>query len=246
MRRVLITGVCGGVGRATAALFRQEGWTTVGIDRRDPPEGLEVDDFVKLDIARDDVSRAIAEIAARGDRVDALVNNAAMQIEKRLVDTDAAAWDDVLATNVRGPFLATKGAAEALRRARGSVVNVSSVHAVATSSGVAAYAASKGGLAAFTRAAALELAPEVRVNAVLPGAVDTAMLRAGVARWSPPEEVETALKDLAERTPLRRIGDPAEIAQVILFLADGERSSFITGQAIIADGGVTARLSSES
>ena len=72
------------------------------------------------------------------------------------------------------------------------------------------------------------------------------MLRAGVARWSPPEEVETALQDLAERTPLRRIGDPAEIAQVILFLADGERSSFITGQAIIADGGVTARLSSES
>jgi NAD(P)-dependent dehydrogenase (short-subunit alcohol dehydrogenase family) len=246
MRRVLITGVCGGVGRATAALFRADGWSTVGVDRRDPTDDLEIDDFVKLDMASEDVSHAIADIAARADRLDALVNNAALQIEKRLVDTDSASWDEVLATNVRGPFLATKGATEALRLARGSVVNVSSVHAVATSSGVAAYAASKGGLAAFTRAAALELAPEVRVNAVLPGAVDTPMLRAGIARWSPPEEVEMALQGLAERTPLGRVGDPAEIAQVILFLADGDRSSFITGQTIVADGGVTARLSSES
>lgn len=243
-RRVLITGVCGGVGRATAARFRADGWSTVGVDRRDPPDGLQVDEFVKLDIASTAVAHTVAEIA--GDRLDALVNNAAMQIEKPLVDTDTASWDDVLATNVRGPFLATKGAAEALRRAHGSVVNVSSVHAVATSGGVAAYAASKGGLAAFTRAAALELAPEVRVNAVLPGAVDTPMLRAGIGRWAAPDEVETALEGLARRTPLGRIGDPAEIAEVILFLSDGARSSFITGQTIVADGGVTARLSSES
>lgn len=246
MRRVLITGVCGGVGRATAALFRDEGWSTIGVDRRDPPHGLEVDDFVVLDLAGEDVSRAIGEIAARGDRLDALVNNAAMQIEKRLVDTDPGEWDEVLAANLRGPYLAIRGVAEALRRARGSVVNVSSVHAVATSAGVAAYAASKGGLAAFTRAAALELAPEVRVNAVLPGAVDTPMLRAGVGRWAAPGGVDAALGDLARRTPLGRIANPAEIAQVILFLADGDRSSFITGQTIVADGGVTAKLSSES
>lgn len=244
-RRVLITGVCGGVGRAIAMVFRDQGWSTVGVDRRDPPDDLELDDFVKLDIAGEDVSRAIAGIVERGDRLDALVNNAAMQVEKGLIDTDIGEWDTVLATNLRGPFLATKGATEALRRTGGAVVNVSSVHAVATSSGVAAYAASKGGLAAFTRAAALELAPEVRVNAVLPGAVDTPMLRAGMARWSTPDGLDAALQDLAARTPLRRIGDPAEIAQVVLFLADGERSSFITGQTIVADGGVTARLSSE-
>lgn len=246
MRRVLITGACGGVGRATAALFRDEGWSTIGVDRLDPSDGLEVDDFVKLDIGGEDVSRAIAEIAAREDRLDALVNNAAMQIEKRLVDTDPGEWDEVLAANLRGPFLATRGAWEALRQARGAVVNVSSVHAVATSAGIAAYAASKGGLVAFTRAAALELAPEVRVNAVLPGAVDTPMLRAGVGRWAPPDRVDAALEDLARRTPLGRIANPTEIAHVILFLADGDRSSFITGQTIVADGGVTARLSSES
>lgn len=243
-RRVLITGVCGGVGRATAALFRDQGWTTVGVDHREPPAGLEVDEFISLDVSSADVWPLIAEIA-RGDRLDALVNNAAMQIEKRLVDTDSAAWDDVLMTNVRGPFLATKGAADALRRSHGSVVNVSSVHAVATSPGVAAYATSKGALAAFTRAAALELAPEVRVNAVLPGAVDTPMLRAGIARWVAPNDVDAALQALAARTPLGRIGDPVDIAQTILFLADADRSSFITGQTIVADGGVTARLSSE-
>ena len=245
MRAVLITGACGGVGRATTALFRSAGWLTVGLDRREPADALDVDHFVQVDMAREDLGREIDAAVSRIGRLDALVNNAATQIEKRLVDTAVPEWDKVLATNLRGPFLATQAACPALRRSRGAIVNVSSVHALATSAGLAAYAASKGGLAAFTRAAALELAPEVRVNAVLPGAVDTPMLRAGLARWAAPNDVDSALQQVASRTPLARVGEPSEIAQVILFLADGERSSFITGQTIVADGGVTARLSSE-
>jgi len=245
MRTVLITGVCGGVGQATATLFRSEGWITVGLDRRDPVEELELDHFLQLDVARDDLAEEIGALVTRVGRLDALVNNAAMQIEKRLAETSVAEWDEVLATNLRGPFLAIQAASEALRRSRGAVVNVSSVHALATSTGLASYAASKGGLAAFTRAAALELAPEVRVNAVLPGAVDTPMLRAGVSRWAEPHQVDAALDQLASRTPLARIAAPSEIAQVILFLADGDRSSFVTGQTLVADGGVTARLSTE-
>lgn len=245
MRAVLITGACGGVGRATTALFRSAGWLTVGLDRREPAEALDVDHFLKVDVARQDLGKQIGEAVSRIGRLDALVNNAATQIEKRLVDTAVPEWDKVLATNLRGPFLATQAACPALRRSRGAIVNVSSVHALATSAGLAAYAASKGGLAAFTRAAALELAPDVRVNAVLPGAVDTPMLRAGLARWAAPNDVDSALQQVASRTPLARVGEPSEIAQVILFLADGERSSFITGQTIVADGGVTARLSSE-
>ena len=245
MRAVLITGACGGVGRATTALFRSAGWLTVGLDRREPADALDVDHFVQVDMAREDLGREIDAAVSRIGRLDALVNNAATQIEKRLVDTAVPEWDKVLATNLRGPFLATQAACPALRRSRGAIVNVSSVHALATSAGLAAYAASKGGLAAFTRAAALELAPDVRVNAVLPGAVDTPMLRAGLARWAAPNDVDSALQQVASRTPLARVGEPSEIAQVILFLADGERSSFITGQTIVADGGVTARLSSE-
>lgn len=245
MRSVLITGVCGGVGQATAALFNAEGWRTVGIDRRERSDGLDVDDYVRIDVAREDAAQSLGELVQRLGQLDALVNNAATQIVKPLLETEVAEWDEVHATNLRGPFLATKLAAGMLRHSHGAVVNVSSVHAVATSAGVAAYAASKGGLAAFTRAAALELAPEVRVNAVLPGAVDTPMLRSGVSRWAAAHELDSALEHLATRTPLARIGAPAEIAQVILFLADAERSSFITGQTIVADGGVMARLSSE-
>jgi NAD(P)-dependent dehydrogenase (short-subunit alcohol dehydrogenase family) len=98
-------------------------------------------------------------------------------------------------------------------------------------------------LVALTRASALEFAPAgIRVNAILPGAVDTPMLRAGLARWESPQE---GLSRLREGTPLGRIADPVEIARAILFLADGDQASFITGQALIADGGALARLSTE-
>jgi NAD(P)-dependent dehydrogenase (short-subunit alcohol dehydrogenase family) len=111
---------------------------------------------------------------------------------------------------------------------------------------LAAYASSKGALVAFTRSAALEFASGgVRVNAVAPGAVDTPMLRQGLLRQSTPENLDEAMQELARRTPLRRIGSPDEIAQAILFLADNDRSSFITGQTLVIDGGALAHLSTE-
>jgi NAD(P)-dependent dehydrogenase (short-subunit alcohol dehydrogenase family) len=129
----------------------------------------------------------------------------------------------------------------------GAIVNVSSVHAIQTSVNIAAYAASKGGLLALTRAMAIEFAPDnIRVNAILPGAVDTPMLRAGLNRdHVQGSDIQTRLDNLARKTVNGRIGTPDEIAQAIYFLADGERSSFMTGQAMIVDGGATARLSTE-
>jgi glucose 1-dehydrogenase len=243
-RVVLITGVCGGVGRATAALFRSEGWTTVGIDRQKPSNLGFVDEFVQLDVSLPDLAGRIEALIDGLGTLDALVNNAAAQLEKPLVDTEATEWDEVAATNLRGPFLASKASAAALRARGGAIVNVSSVHAIATSAGVGAYAASKGGLAALTRSLALELAPEIRVNAVLPGAIDTRMLRAGVSRWAG-TDMAAALDGLAQRTPLRRVGAPEDVAEAILYLADSGRSSFVTGQTLVVDGGVTAHLSSE-
>jgi NAD(P)-dependent dehydrogenase (short-subunit alcohol dehydrogenase family) len=126
-------------------------------------------------------------------------------------------------------------------------VNVSSVHAVATSSNIAAYAASKGGLLALTRAMAVEWAMDnIRVNAILPGAVDTPMLRAGLNRGHlTGGTVIDRLENLARKTVNGRVGLPEEIAHAIYFLADNSQSSFITGQAMIVDGGATARLSTE-
>ncbi len=126
-------------------------------------------------------------------------------------------------------------------------MNVSSVHAVATSANIAAYAASKGGLLALTRAMAIEFATDqIRVNAILPGAVDTPMLHAGLNRsHTRGDSLDRRLENLAHKTVIGRVGTPAEIAHAIYFLADETQSSFMTGQALIVDGGATARLSTE-
>ena len=116
-------------------------------------------------------------------RVDGLVNNAAIQLYQPLVDTDSEAWDEVHRVNLRAPWLCVKALHRQLAAAGGAVVNIASVHATATSLSIGAYATMKGGLTAFTRAAALELAEHgVRVNSVLPGAIETPALRAGFAR----------------------------------------------------------------
>ena len=121
------------------------------------------------------------------------------------------------------------------------------MHAIATSANIAAYAASKGGLLALTRAVAIEFAPDnIRCNAILPGAVDTPMLHAGLSRdHVTGASLEERITDLGNRTVMGRVGRPAEIAQTIVFLADNTRASFVTGQALIVDGGATARLSTE-
>jgi NAD(P)-dependent dehydrogenase (short-subunit alcohol dehydrogenase family) len=129
----------------------------------------------------------------------------------------------------------------------GAIVNVSSVHAVATSKEIAAYAASKGGMLALTRALAIELAPDkIRVNTVLPGAVDTEMLRSGLNRdHAGSGTTDERMEILASKTVIGKIGRPEEIARAIYFLADQDESSFTTGSSLIVDGGATTRLSTE-
>ncbi|WP_345310094.1 SDR family oxidoreductase [Candidatus Villigracilis saccharophilus] len=173
--------------------------------------------------------------------------NAAVQVAKPLVDTTVEEWDSVMASNLRSVFLFAKLAYPLLKTNGGAVVNISSVHAVQTSANIAAYAASKGGMLALTRAMAIEFAADnIRVNAVLPGAVDTPMLRAGLGRGHlGGSDMQERLDNLARKTVNGRVGTPAEIAHAIYFLADNEQSSFMTGQALVVDGGATARLSTE-
>jgi len=247
-RHALITGAAGGIGRATTELFAAEGWETFAVDRRQVerfPAGVT---SRLADVAvPGDVEALFAWLQERTDRLDALVNNAAIQICKPMVEMSVEEWDAVMASNLRSAFLTAQGGHRLLQAVGGAIVNVSSVHAVATSSDIAAYAASKGGLVALTRAMALELAPDsIRVNAVLPGAVDPPMLHAGLSREHVAgDSVEARMADLGRRTVMGRVGRPEEIAQAILFLADGKRSSFVTGQTLVVDGGATARLSTE-
>ncbi|MCX7977267.1 MAG: SDR family oxidoreductase [Bellilinea sp.] len=249
-RIVLITGAAGGIGRATVQLFAERGWRVIGVDRQAfgegfPPDGL----FIQADISEPAQLEGIYDkTRAYTGQLNAVIHNAALQIAKPLIETTAEEWDAVMASNLRSVFLGAKLAYPLLKAAGGgAIVNVSSVHAVATSANIAAYAASKGGLLALTRAMAIEFAPDnIRVNAILPGAVDTPMLRAGLNRGHVGgATIYDRLENLARKTVNGRVGKPEEIAHAIYFLADDSQSSFMTGQALIVDGGATARLSTE-
>jgi NAD(P)-dependent dehydrogenase (short-subunit alcohol dehydrogenase family) len=249
-RVVLITGAGGGIGRATVRVFASQGWRVIGVDRREVEEPFPADGlFIRADISMEENLREIYERAqAFSPYLDAVVNNAGLQVSKPLLETTADEWDMVMASNLRSVFLGAKMAYPLLAaEGGGAIVNVSSVHAVATSANIAAYASSKGGLLALTRAMAIEFAKEnIRVNAVLPGAVDTPMLRAGFNRGHVGEgTMMERLDNLARKTVNGRVGQPEEIGHAIYFLADNTQSSFMTGQALIVDGGATARLSTE-
>ena len=247
---VIITGAAGGIGRATLHLFAEKGWRVIGVDRAPfgndfPSDGL----FIQAEISYPESMEGIfRQVQAFTPLLGALVNNAAVQVTKPLIETTVEEWDMVIANNLRPAFLLAKLAYPLLKKAGGgAIVNVSSVHAVQTSANIAAYATSKGGLLALTRATAIEFANDnIRVNAILPGAVDTPMLRAGLNRGHVSgDDIYARLDNLARKTVNGRIGQPEEIAQAIYFLADNTQSSFMTGQAMIVDGGATARLSTE-
>jgi NAD(P)-dependent dehydrogenase (short-subunit alcohol dehydrogenase family) len=229
---IVITGASGGIGSACVDTFQKQGSMVIGIDA---DTGSQADEHHVIDLSSERCGEEVAQ-ALGGREVEVLVNNAAFAPYSAALDTDTAAWDRTLAVNLRAPFLIAKALYPALRSSHGSVVNVSSVHAVATSPGVAAYAASKGGLLALSRALALEWAPDVRVNCVLPGAVDTEMLSAGLSRSG------LDVTGLGEKHPLRRVGTPAEIAEAVAFLADAR---FVTGASLVVDGGALSRLSTE-
>lgn len=250
MKTMLITGAAGGIGQATVQLFAGKGWRVIGVDRQPygdnfPEDGL----FIRADISNpQDVASIFDHTKGYTDTLDALINNAAFQVCKPMLDTTVEEWDAVMASNLRSVFLAAKLAYPMLKTCGGgAIVNVSSVHAIATSKDISAYAASKGGLLALTRAMAIEFAPvNVRVNAILPGAVDTPMLRAGLNRdHAGGGTIDSRLENLAKNTVSGKIGKPEEIAHAIYFLADETQSSFMTGQALVVDGGATAKLSTE-
>jgi len=245
-RSVVVTGVCGGIGRAIAARFTDAGWTVIGVNRREPDADVRIDRFELADVGKDGEVAALFERLSDMNSLDALINNAAVQINKPIIETSDAEWSQVMDTNLRSAFQCIREAHPLLAAARGAVVNISSVHAIATSMNVAVYAISKGALAALTRSAAIELAAAgIRCNAVLPGAVDTPMLREGLDRRPHPDGPDGNLNELAARTPLGFVATADQIAPSVVHLADGELSPYTTGQMLVVDGGATIKLGTE-
>lgn len=236
----LITGASGGVGRALCKRFREAGYRVIGIDRSGPEGGC--DTFVEADLdalcsSPGPLGAVLDAIQAQlqGQGLSVLVNNAACQRLGRIEALSVADWQSSLNVNLLAPFLLTQGLLGELERGRGSVINISSVHAKATKPGFCCYATSKAALEGLTRAMAVELGARVRVNAIAPAALATPMLRAGFSGR------EDALERLGELHPVGRIGQPEEVAECALFLASG-KAAFINGAVVGVDGGISSRL----
>jgi glucose 1-dehydrogenase len=245
-KNALITGAASGIGFATVQAFAEAGWRIFAVDQNKADQPFEGQvEFIQADLSSTDVVHNLgAQIEEKIDGgLSALINNAAVQVTGSIAELKANDWDHTMAVNLRAPYLLAQSLLSSFANPA-AIVNVVSVHALATSADIAAYAASKGGLLTLTRSMAIEFAERgIRVNAVLPGAIDTAMLQKGLKRGE--ASAEENRKKLEERILLKRLGKPEEIAQAIFFLAEGNQSSYITGQSLVVDGGATARLSTE-
>lgn len=236
-RWAVVTGSAGGIGSAVVRRLQKDGIRVLGVDRSD--DGLS-DEHLRIDLARAEVGRAVAE--RMGDRrVVALVNNGAESSSRPTEGLETAEWDQILAANLRAPFLLAEALVPALHANDGAVVNVGSIHAYATSVGAVPYAASKGGLLALTRALAVDWATRginVRINAVAPAAIDAPMLTDGLVRTG------QTLDEIGRRHPIGRVGTSEEVAGTVVFLLSPD-AGFAHGTTIVLDGGALARLSTE-
>ena len=245
-KRVLVTGGTRGIGRSAVELFLAAGARVAINGRSDDSVGkalAELDAGDRAVAAPGDTAsvagcKSVVDAALAGlSGLDVLVNNAGSGGGGPVGDLDEALWDKIVDTNLKGTFFCTKYALPALKQAKGAVVNISSIRAVLGAAGATIYCASKGGVAAMTRAMAIEFAPDVRVNALLPGAIDTEMLQGLAVRMA--GDVEKGYAMMASGVALGRVADPQEMADAILYLAS-DKSSYITGATLLADGGITA------
>jgi NAD(P)-dependent dehydrogenase (short-subunit alcohol dehydrogenase family) len=238
----LVTGAARGIGLATAKRFLADGWRVALLDidgdtlRSAVASLADGGHTVALECDVSDakaVAASIDKVAKKFGKLDALINNAGVAVFASVMETSDEDWNRILAVNLSGPFLCTKAAVPLMREhGGGAIVNITSISAVRASTLRSAYGTSKAGLAHLTKQLAVELASlGIRVNAVAPGPVDTAMAKA----------VHTAAirADYHDAIPLNRYGLEEELAEAIFFLSS-ERSSYITGQVLAVDGGFDA------
>jgi 3-oxoacyl-[acyl-carrier protein] reductase len=238
----LVTGASRGIGRAIAERLAACGASVAGVARSLPAleetlgairaAGGTAEGFAANVADAADVERVVAAVEERFGGVHVLVNNAGITRDGLMLRMEESAWDDVIDTNLKGTFLFTKTVGVLMMRGRyGRIVNISSVSGLMGNPGQANYSASKAGVIGFSKTTARELASRgITVNVVAPGFITTDMTDVL------PEKVKTEVK---ERIPVRRLGTPADIADLVCYLA-GPAAGYVTGQVIAVDGGMTA------
>jgi NAD(P)-dependent dehydrogenase (short-subunit alcohol dehydrogenase family) len=238
-KSVFITGVLGGIGSALARGFRENGYYVYGVDMREDFNGhcdrflrFDLNQFVKDAAYRIKFTQIFDEIMPH---LDVLINNAAVQKLDALENIKLDDWQETLNVNLTGPMLLSKIFLARLEKSNGCIINIASIHQQLTKPGFVSYATSKSALVGLTKAMAVDLAGRVRVNSISPAAIETAMLRAGF------NDDETALDELRKIHPVQRIGYPADVAKLALFLAS-QNTGFVHGANFLLDGGMSSVL----
>ncbi|GMW01572.1 MAG: oxidoreductase [Candidatus Hydrogenedentota bacterium] len=242
---VIVTGGGQGIGKCAVRRFLEKGYAVVFAEN-DPEAGQDTESELKdlgpvcwfaCDVAcENQVGALVAETVKRYGGVNVLVNNAAIAANGSLETLSLQRWDRVLAVNLTGPYLCARHAVPYLRDRKGSIINVASTRAFMSEAGTEAYSASKGGILALTHALAASLAPEVRVNCISPGWIET-------AEWRKSSERGTANHSEADRMQhwSGRVGTPDDVVSLMMYLA-GAESGFITGSNFVVDGGMTRKM----
>jgi NAD(P)-dependent dehydrogenase (short-subunit alcohol dehydrogenase family) len=232
-RVALITGAAHGIGAGAASAFAAAGWRIVAVDRDPRGAGTAASlgsaaRFEQADVSDEaSVARVIDALRATEERLDALVCNAGFMIRKPLAALTLAEWSSVLATNLTSSFLLARAAESLLRATRGAIVTIASTRAHMSEPDTESYSASKGGLLALTHSLAISLGPDVRVNCVSPGWIDT-------------KGDDLRSEDHAQH-PAGRVGTPQDVADLVVWLAS-EQSRFVTGAEFLVDGGMTRKM----
>jgi NAD(P)-dependent dehydrogenase (short-subunit alcohol dehydrogenase family) len=245
-KTAVVTGAAGGMGRVACRRFCEEGARVLGLDL-DEERGRELEhelegqpfEFRRCDLTSSaDVAAAAQHVRESFGELDVLYNNAGTIIGKPITELTDEEWERTMNVNLRSAFLTMRELVP-LMRDGASIVNISSGLGLVGEPNLTAYCASKGGLVMLTKAAALELGPKIRVNALCPGVIDTPMPR-GVAASLPPEIGTALLEGWEQQHVVKRLGRPEEVVSLGLWLASDE-ASFVTGAAIPVDSGITAR-----
>lgn len=246
----VITGVGAGIGAAIADVFSQYGAAVIGLEKhrtnlnrvaeRIASNGGSLHPICADVTSESSVRAAFEEIGSRHKTVDVLVNNVGVEFYKDFTSVSLEDWELQLRVNLRSVFLCCSHVVPLMIKAgRGSVINTASVQAFATTGQTAPYAAAKAGVLGLTRDMARDLGPhQIRVNAICPGCIDTPMMERSLSRGGDPS---SARQHMQSAIPLRRLGDPKEIANAVAFLAS-DLASYISGVGLLVDGGLLAQL----
>lgn len=235
-KKVLITGVLGGIGMGLAETFREKGYYVIGLDIRNQKIDS-CDQFIPFDIQQfctDVVYNAQMREMFNSEvpDLDVLINNAAVQILSGIDELELKDWDHTLTVNLTGPLLLSQFFLSRLEKVHGCIINIASIHHQLTKKRFISYATSKSALVGLTKAMSVDLQGRVRVNCISPAAIDTPMLHNGFNNDS------NMVKKLHELHPSRRIGKPQEVSQLAFLLAE-DGLGFINGANIQIDGGIS-------